>query len=80
MSLLDEFNELNKKYSELVVEHDSLKASYTSLETNFKTYIGESEHREHYLRVDNVVLESVNSRFKAKLNALEKNRNIPTHD
>ncbi|KAI0493839.1 hypothetical protein KFK09_023964 [Dendrobium nobile] len=80
MSLLDEFDDLNKKHSELVVEHNSLKASYTSLESDFKIYIDESEHREHYLRVDNVVLESTSSRFKAKLNALEEKRTTPILD
>ncbi|KAI0488497.1 hypothetical protein KFK09_028331 [Dendrobium nobile] len=47
MSLLDEFDELNKKNSELIVEHDSLKASYTTLEFDFKAYTKEYEHKKH---------------------------------
>jgi len=69
MALLYEFDDLNKKHSELIDKHDALKVSHTSLEFDFK----KSEERKQNLRIENDVLKCTNLRLKKELNSLKGN-------
>ena len=76
MALLDEFDELNKKYLELIDEHNALKVSHTSLSFDLK----KSKDLEKNLRIEIDTLKRTNLRIQNDFNICKKNRMTSTVD
>ncbi|KAI0496402.1 hypothetical protein KFK09_022718 [Dendrobium nobile] len=82
MTLLYEFDELNKKYIALSETHDSLTTLHFDLEKLFKELkacVNNLDHSEHYLKIIISALKSANEMLLKNVKAFQNNMFASTH-